>query len=75
MDGKLGIALHMRYISVYMPYVHNLESARVHGRFYVLALKKDMVVMETHHGYARVVNDEENGCRFEGQRKETRIYM
>ena len=25
--------------------------------------------------YARVVNDEENSCRFEGQRKETWIHM
>ena len=33
-----------------------------------------MVVLETRHRYARFVYDEENGCRFEGQKKETWIY-
>ncbi len=29
---------------------------------------------KTRHGYARFVNDVENSYRFEGRRKETRIY-
>ena len=47
---------------------------RVHGRFYGLDLRKEWSSWETRHRYARFVNDEENGCRFEGQWKETWIY-
>ena len=36
--------------------------------------KKEMVSWKAHHRYARFVSDEENGCRFEGQKKETWIY-
>ena len=43
-DGKLYIAglARMRYVH-YVPYVHN---PGVHGRFYGLDLKKEMVVLE-----------------------------
>ena len=37
--------------------------------------KKKWLSWKTHHRYAVFVNDEENGCRIEGQRKETWIYM
>ena len=37
-------------------------------------LDSEMIILETSHRYARFVNDEENSCRFEGQRKETWIY-
>ena len=46
-------------VHIYVLYVHKL---RVHRRFYGLNLKKEMVVLETCHRYARFVNKEENGC-------------
>ena len=39
-----------------MPYIHNLI---VHGKFYGLDLKKEMVDLETRHGDDRFVSDEE----------------
>ena len=44
----------------------------MHGSFYGLDLKKEMVVLE--NSIARFVHDEEHGCRFEGRRKETWIF-
>ena len=47
---------------------------REHGRFYELNLKI-LNGRPTRHRYARFVKDEGNGCRFEGQREETCIYI
>ena len=52
-----------------------LVTQGVHGRFYRLDLKKEMMSGKTRHRYTRFVNDGENGCRFEDQRIETWIYM
>ena len=42
-DGKLRIAVH-GYIYIYM--CHTLITRRVHGKFYGLNLKEEMVVLE-----------------------------
>ena len=47
----------------------------MHRRFYRLNLKREMVVLKTRRRYARFVYDEENGCRFEGLKKEIWIFM
>ena len=43
-------------------YAHNPESREYTEDFTDYTLKKEMVVLETHHGYAGFVRDE--GCRF-----------
>ena len=63
------------YMSVYGIYMcRTFISLRGNGIFHVLDLKnRKWSSWKTRHRYARFVNDEENGCRFEGQRKETWI--
>ena len=56
------------YIYVCAPYIH-LESR--HGTEDFTDLTREMVVS----AIDRQIRDEDNGCRFEGQRKETRTYM
>ena len=46
-------------IYLLMPYIHNPE---VHGRFYGIVIKREMVVLEKAWSF------EENDCRFEVQR-------
>ena len=45
------------------------------GRFYRRKLKKEMVVLEKPLSITSFINDEENRCRFNGQRNERWIYM
>ena len=74
MDGNLCIATHARmwYVYIYVLYHHN---PGLHRRFYGLDLKRKWSYLKTYHRLiARFINNEENGCRFEGQRKETWIY-
>ena len=47
------VMLHMPACGIYVPHIHNL---RVHGRFYGIDLKKEMVVLDE----AGLVNHEEN---------------
>ena len=56
------------YTSVYVPYVNN---PGVHGRFY--GLDEGRIGKQATE-VARLVNDEENNCRFEVQRKEHWIH-
>ena len=58
------------YKCVCVPYIHNLG---VHGNFTDLTEWK-WAYWKTRHRYNGFFNDEENGCRFEGQRKETWMY-
>ena len=52
-----------------MPYVHN---RRVHGRLYELNLEKgNGRIGKLTLAVARLVNDEENSCRFKIEREET----
>ena len=74
-DGNLHIATHahMWYICIYVsvPYVHNPESAQT-------ILRTQLKRGNGRLGKPTIVSlnsyDEEKGCRFEGQRKETWIY-
>ena len=52
--------------------IHNTNVQYVNP--YSRACKDFTVVLENLPSSARFVNDEENGCRFEGQEKETWIY-
>ena len=59
-------------IYIYVPYVHNLG---VHGRFYGLDLKKGNGRLGKQAlEIARLINDEENDCRFNVQREEHCIH-
>ena len=59
-DGKLRIAAHTRmWYIICVPFV--LSATR---------LRKEMVSFENCHRFAIFVNDNESGCRLEGQRKE-----
>ena len=55
-DEKLGIAAHGRMWCIYVPYVHNPEGT---CKILQTQIKKEMVVLETRHGYARFINDDE----------------
>ena len=57
-------------IYIYVPYTHNPESAR---KILWTQLRK-WSCWKICPRYTRFVKDEEDGCRFEGQRKETWIY-
>ena len=46
----------------------------MHGRFYGLGLKREIVVLEILHRYARLVNDEENGLQIRRSKEEIWIY-
>ena len=75
LSGEVDESFVLPYMSVcgiYMPYVHN---PGVHGRLYGLDLKKGngrlgKQAMEV----ARLVNGEENDCRFEVQREKDCIH-
>ena len=54
-------------IYIYVPYILSREST---WKILWTHLKRKWSYWITHHGYARFVNDEENGYRFEAQRKE-----
>ena len=60
--GLLTRDAHMVCLFVY--FCHTFITWSVHRRFYGFSLKTEKIVLENSDGYARFVNDEENGCRF-----------
>ena len=69
------ILLHMPvyiYIYIYI-YIYVIYNLGVHGRFYGLDLKKGNICLALE--IARLVNDEENNCRFEFHREEHGIHI
>ena len=61
-----------QYIFICNVYIRNPEKAQ--KILLWTQLKRKWLSWKTRHRYARFVDYEENGCRFEGQRKETWIY-
>ena len=57
-------------VYIHVPYVHNLG---VHGRFYGLNLKTEMVVIES-RPWQSLDWDEDNDCIFKVQREEYWIH-
>ena len=56
-----------QYILIYVPYIHKLE---VHRRFFTNNLKGNGCLGKHAMKVARLVNDEENDCRFVVHREE-----